>query len=326
MNASDRPSRGRAYPRMVLLAGSTAVAALLICAPAAYADPEDEEDIDIDELNDRADALEEEYDSELPQYTSAKDAVESAEEKLADTEDQLEAAEEDAAHVAAAQYKGTGMDPTLEVVMSSSPDDTLDNATLAGRVSDVNGERVVNLTELQEERTEAAEDADEELAEAEELIGDLEDERDEVLEKIEKYEEEQVPDTPGDGTVPEDAKGWGFDGATPRMAAIRDEIIQEFGAPYPVGCVRQSSDDHGTGQACDFMMSNNGGHPSGEDQQLGQQIADYAQQNADGLGVKYIIWEQKIWDSRNPSAGWKQMEDRGSVTENHYDHVHVSSF
>ncbi|MBB4933803.1 flagellar motility protein MotE (MotC chaperone) [Lipingzhangella halophila] len=324
MNELERPSRGRAYPRTSLLAG-LAAATLLICAPAAYAEPEEEE-VDIDELNERAEKLEEEYEGELPQYTDAKESVETAEEKLADVEDQLSDAEADVAQVAAAQYKGTGLDPTVEVVMSSSPDNTLDDAALAGRISDSNGERVINLTELKEAREEASEEAETELAEAKDLIDDLEEQRDDVLAKIEKYEEEQVPETPGDGTVPASAKGWGFDGATPRMAAIRDEIIQEFGAPFPVGCVRSSADDHGTGQACDFMMSNNGGHPSAENKELGQQIANYAQANADRLGVKYVIWEQRIWDSRNPGSGWKQMDDRGSITENHYDHVHVSSF
>jgi hypothetical protein len=36
-----------------------------------------------------------------------------------------------------------------------------------------------------------------------------------------------------------------------------------------------------------------------------------------------VIWRQRIYDMRG-SGGWRQMEDRGSVTQNHYDHVHVS--
>jgi hypothetical protein len=37
-----------------------------------------------------------------------------------------------------------------------------------------------------------------------------------------------------------------------------------------------------------------------------------------------VIWEQRIWQ---PSSGqWVAMNDRGSVTENHYDHVHISSY
>jgi uncharacterized protein YbdZ (MbtH family) len=37
--------------------------------------------------------------------------------------------------------------------------------------------------------------------------------------------------------------------------------------------------------------------------------------------VKYIIWKQQI---RYPSGYWRVMEDRGSATANHYNHVHVA--
>src|SRR5699024_12653461 len=57
--------------------------------------------------------------------------------------------------------------------------------------------------------------------------------------------------------------------------------------------------------------------------QLGSQIAEYATANADRLGVDYGIWEQQIWHTRNRQ--WRQMNDRGDLTQNHYDHVHVSS-
>jgi hypothetical protein len=33
-----------------------------------------------------------------------------------------------------------------------------------------------------------------------------------------------------------------------------------------------------------------------------------------------VIWRQRI----NSGTGWRAMEDRGSITQNHYDHVHVS--
>ena len=33
-----------------------------------------------------------------------------------------------------------------------------------------------------------------------------------------------------------------------------------------------------------------------------------------------MIWRQRI----NFGSGWQLMEDRGGVTANHYDHVHVS--
>jgi len=60
----------------------------------------------------------------------------------------------------------------------------------------------------------------------------------------------------------------------------------------------------------------------------GQALAEWAMRNAAAQKVKYIIWGQRIW---NPSVdavktwpSWRVMEDRGSITDNHWDHVHIS--
>ncbi|WP_425295888.1 hypothetical protein [Nocardia abscessus] len=36
--------------------------------------------------------------------------------------------------------------------------------------------------------------------------------------------------------------------------------------------------------------------------------------------MTYVIWRQRY----NDGNGWSYLEDRGSPTANHYDHVHVS--
>jgi len=322
----DKSASPRKRRRALLLPCFAAAAVLLLPATSSYADPEDDEP-SIEELNKRAESLEDDYDTELVQYQDAKDDVEKAQDRLDKVDKQLKQNREDVAGLAAAQYMGSGLDPTIEVVMSSAPQDMLDNAAVAHQVSANRGDKVDDLAETRDKRKEAVDKADSKLEEAEELVEKLESQRDDVLAKIEKYEEEQVPDTPGTGSVPDSAIGPGWDGATPRMAAIRDEIVSKFGAPYPVGCLRPGdSGEHGSGRACDFMMSAGGASPSGANQQLGQQIADYAQANADRLGVMYIIWEQRIWHSANPGAGWEMMNDRGSITANHYDHVHISSY
>lgn len=52
----------------------------------------------------------------------------------------------------------------------------------------------------------------------------------------------------------------------------------------------------------------------------GDRIASYVLSRQDEFGVKYVIWRQRY----NDGSGWDLMEDRGSVTANHYDHVHIS--
>jgi hypothetical protein len=74
------------------------------------------------------------------------------------------------------------------------------------------------------------------------------------------------------------------------------------------------------------MLSTGGVMPSGSNVRRGYDIAAWAQANASRLGIMYIIYRQRIWDIRMASAGWVPMADRGSITANHFDHVHISVF
>jgi hypothetical protein len=85
---------------------------------------------------------------------------------------------------------------------------------------------------------------------------------------------------------------------------------------YGVGLRPDLSSDHPKGLALDFMVYTN--------RAKGDAIASFVQQNAASLHVTYIIWYQRIWDITRSSEGWRAMPDRGSVTANHKDHVHVS--
>lgn len=71
---------------------------------------------------------------------------------------------------------------------------------------------------------------------------------------------------------------------------------------------------HGTGHAVDIMISGS----------RGTQIAEYMRAHAASLGITEVIYQQKIWTTQRASEGWRPMADRGSVTANHYDHVHVT--
>jgi LysM repeat protein len=73
-------------------------------------------------------------------------------------------------------------------------------------------------------------------------------------------------------------------------------------------------DGHPSGKALDYMVMS--------DNALGDAIAQYHVDHWDELGVEYVIWEQRILTS--PDGAWKAMADRGGVTANHFDHVHVN--
>ncbi|MGT2963982.1 LysM peptidoglycan-binding domain-containing protein [Streptococcus acidominimus] len=103
-------------------------------------------------------------------------------------------------------------------------------------------------------------------------------------------------------------------------AAFKEEVASIYGITafslYRPG----DSGDHGKGLAVDFMVGNN--------TELGDQVANYAIQQMGAKNISYIIWKQHFYSPTpniyGPAHTWNPMPDRGSITENHYDHVHVS--
>ena len=109
-------------------------------------------------------------------------------------------------------------------------------------------------------------------------------------------------------------------GLQPQTAAFKEEVAKLYGITSFSGYRPGDSGDHGKGLAIDFMVPVSSA--------LGDQVAEYAIQNMASRGINYIIWKQRFYapyDSKyGPAYTWNPMPDRGSVTENHYDHVHVS--
>lgn len=98
------------------------------------------------------------------------------------------------------------------------------------------------------------------------------------------------------------------------------EIRQKFPQITTIYGWRASSDyssDHPNGRAVDFMIPSYKSNKA-----LGDALAAYVIANGPRLHMTYVIWRQRIW---TPYSGtWRAMEDRGSPTANHMDHVHVS--
>ncbi|HEM3662089.1 TPA: LysM peptidoglycan-binding domain-containing protein [Streptococcus suis] len=109
-------------------------------------------------------------------------------------------------------------------------------------------------------------------------------------------------------------------GLQPQVAAFRAEVANAFGITSFSGYRPGDSGDHGKGLAIDFMVP--------QSSALGDQVAEYAIANMGAKNISYIIWKQRFYapyaSIYGPAYTWDLMPDRGSITENHYDHVHVS--
>ena len=106
----------------------------------------------------------------------------------------------------------------------------------------------------------------------------------------------------------------------PQAEAFRQDVAAQFGLTDIGGYREGDPQDHGKGLAVDVMV------PVGSE--VGDQVAQYAVDNISNAGISYIIYKQQFYAPVNniygPANTWNQMPDRGSITENHYDHVHVS--
>ena len=115
-----------------------------------------------------------------------------------------------------------------------------------------------------------------------------------------------------------------MNGLTDHAKKMKVALAKKFGITS-FSMFRAGDDDgtghgHGTGMSVDFMV------PVGSAQ--GDQLAEYLTKNMNELGVYYIIWKQRFYMPQfniyGPANTWNLMPDRGGVTANHYDHVHVS--
>jgi hypothetical protein len=126
-----------------------------------------------------------------------------------------------------------------------------------------------------------------------------------------------APETPagvvtGDARLLAEARALGLGPNAQRVYVAIRTAFPEIGT---IGGYRAGDPgDHGTGHAVDIMCTSS----------QGDRIVVYLQAHAAELNIKYLIWEQHIWFPGTTT--WRLMEDRGSITANHYDHVHVSVY
>jgi hypothetical protein len=264
-------------------------------------------------LEARASQLTRQYRGQLVRLTDAQSAAEAATARARQLGRQLDSAQRQIARVAAASYMGGGTDPTLALLFSSDPQQMLHGNATVEYLARQRSAREQELQRLVAAGNRAGQTVRDKIAELRRLIATLVSRRRAIERLMAKFQ----PESP---TI-------GGDRITARMRMVRDEVDRRFG-PFPsIGCYRaESSGEHPLGRACDFMLSTGGVLPSASRVKLGYDIAAWAQANASRLGIMYIIYRQRIWDIRMASSGWVAMADRGSITANHFDHVHISVF
>jgi hypothetical protein len=111
------------------------------------------------------------------------------------------------------------------------------------------------------------------------------------------------------------SNGVSIDAGRPALYEIFNAVCSNWPQITSYGTWRGDG-EHGEGRAIDIMVSGD----------TGWEVAEFLRANYAALGIEYIIHAQKIWSVERSGEGWRGMADRGSITANHYDHVHVTVY
>jgi hypothetical protein len=265
------------------------------------------------QLESRGAQLSRQYRGQLDILTGTETAAKAAAARVALLDRQVAATHRELARFAAASYEGAPASQALAAFLDGGdPSRVLRGSAIVEYLAQQRAGR-----QQEQQRLIAAEERARQAAEAKvstlrQLLATLAGQQQRVKHLLDQFR----PQSPTIG-----------DNITSRMREVRDEVDRRFGPFSAIGCYRPGNDgEHPLGRACDFMLSSGGVMPAAANIQLGYNIAAWAQANASRLGIMYIIYRQRIWDIRMGSAGWVPMEDRGSITANHFDHVHISVF
>ncbi|WP_433497630.1 coiled-coil domain-containing protein [Sphaerimonospora sp. CA-214678] len=293
----------RSRRRVGLAVMAVASLGVLIGFPEAGAEPDQQTKIRA--LTREAAAVAKAYRGEIISLDDAKIAVQKASRKVKTLKARLRAAQREVAAMAQTSYMGGGYDGTS--VFSGAGD--LSTISMMTYLSRARTERLNSVKTLLSQQKKAARKADAEIDKLQKHIRELKSRQHEIERMLARYGFQQ----PGPTT-----------GLTQRMITVRDAILREFPMPSGYGCLRGGdAGDHGKGRACDFMMSGGGRMPDAVGKARGDALAQWCIDHAREYGIMYIIWQQKFYDMRT-GTGWRMMSNRGGITANHYDHVHVS--
>ncbi|MFC4562571.1 coiled-coil domain-containing protein [Nocardiopsis mangrovi] len=290
-----------------LVPSSTAWAA---AGPTAPMEPE----VSLDTLLEQSEGLSDEYQRELFDMEAVIEDAQNAADRADKTREEVDDAQDQVRRLAIASYTNGGIDPSLTLFVEDDPQDIIDQAQLVEHLSTTNQDKVDQLEDAIARDEKAQDNADEKVEVVKEDLEELDSRRAEVQGRIADFPAQEMG---GEYNI------------TPRTEQMRDLVIEEFGENKEnggVGCYRPDGGfvvgEHPKGRACDFMINGNGQMPTAEQRAQGDAIAEWAIENGDRLGIYYIIWSQRIYNI--DGGGWREMSDRGSITENHYDHVHIS--
>lgn len=113
---------------------------------------------------------------------------------------------------------------------------------------------------------------------------------------------------------------------------MHEHLQEEFGGFFVSagGKRNDPGSNHHNGQAIDYMMAEGGSVPSQEMYDSAITVINHLIAHSEELNITGILWDERKWAAGNDPVGeWsdgttRDASGRGSITQNHIDHIHVS--
>ncbi len=310
-------------------------------AGPAYADPTDAEG--------GSSSLREQLDAASKGYLDAKTKLDASKARQQDLTSQLSTVDKDLAsqtravqQIAAAAYRSGRLAEFAGVISSDSPATLIDRLTMLNGLAANRNDVVHHLAATRESVKRARDAIDAEIGTQQASLADM---------TKRKQQAEQALRAAGGGqattgfsgnssratAAPRNADGsWPVESCsvpdpttsgclTPRTLHALNQA-KAAGFTRYVACYRTGSDgEHPKGRACDFAAAVSGfaGAATGGERTYGNDLAAYFVNNANALGVLYVIWFRQIW---LPGSGWRAYSGSGDPAAEHTNHVHLSVY
>ncbi|MQA27467.1 MAG: hypothetical protein GEU94_18840 [Micromonosporaceae bacterium] len=333
---------GSARAQITLVTAVLAVLAVLFAMPGAplAAPGADDEGGTV--------ALRKKLDSATRAYNNAKGRVDTSRKKQKKLDKEIKAlkAKSDALYgqvgqMAAAVYKGSWAGSVTALMESGSPDELADGMTTVSYLATRDHKQIKAFTGAHDELAKKRYAVELEMRKQREQLKKMAKRKKEALKAL-------IAAGGGDPTSGFYGGGPGAapaprnpDGSWPPEACsepdpttsgcLTPRTLHAYKQARNAGFTRYTSchrsggsGEHPKGRACDFAAFKDGFRnyaATGSDKQYGDNLAGWFVNNANRLGVMYVIWYRQSW---SPGTGWTSYNGGGSPSGDHTNHVHVS--
>ncbi|MFC7330371.1 NlpC/P60 family protein [Marinactinospora rubrisoli] len=219
--------------------GVVAAGSLMLPSGIAYADPEptrEDVEAELDELNEQASAIVEEYNQAKEDYEAAEKKLEELENQVGDEEDRYNELRSQVAEFASAAYQGGDLSAVSTALSVDDPDDILNQSADIGYLSETQRAALEEFAGSSERLMQLKDEAEAAVEEAEGKKDELEEKKQEVEEAIAEQEELLAQFPGSDPTGGGETAGGSYTGsASGNARSALDYAYAQLGKPYTYG-------------------------------------------------------------------------------------------